>query len=181
MDSREFQNVGIFSDQSRETPDFLKILALLMTNILYCSSHEFFIFWLFYLLKALQNVDRFQRIQQERWHISNKVLFVLHIWIVTKKKIPQKDCLNFTRNVMHILSECNRYTMHKLTQWNLTDIWLTISSVPACALRFPSDWSPFYNRVTPPDFDIFKMAGSFQLNYCNNWINIWMAFIGKSV
>lgn len=66
MDSREFKNVGIFSDQSRETPDFLKILALLMTNILYCSSHEFFIFWLFYLLKALQNVDRFQRIQQER-------------------------------------------------------------------------------------------------------------------
>lgn len=95
MDSREFQNVGIFSDQSRETPDFLEILALLMTNILYCSSHEFFIFWLFYLLKALQNVDRFQRIQQERWHISNKVLFVLHIWIVTKKKNSTERLFKF--------------------------------------------------------------------------------------
>ena len=130
---------------------------------------------MFYLLKAFQNVDRYQQIPSHLWSISTTVLSGF-----THRIIPN-SLLNHSNSFCRWMSkfeakldadsliyspsrcECDSHTINKLAQRCLTATWLDPceSNCTRMHSKVSSDWLPSYIKATWPALKIFKMAGYF--------------------
>ena len=64
--------------------------------------------------------------------------------------------------------ECDRHTVHKLSQQRLTADWLDPRESDCSRMysKVSSDWLPSYINATRPVLEIFKMAGYFPDSPC---------------
>ena len=64
--------------------------------------------------------------------------------------------------------ECDRHTVHKLSQRRLTADWLAPQESDCLRMhsKVSSDWLPSYIKATQPVLEIFKMAGYFPDSPC---------------
>ena len=146
--------------QSVESPGLLLILALSIADShwlqLACIQH----FWVFYLLQAFQNVDRYQQIPSYLWSIGTTILSGF-----THRIIP-KSLLNHSNSFRGWMSkfeakldadsliyspghcECDSNTINKLAQRCLTATWLAPreSNCARMRSRVSSDQLPVTSR-----------------------------------
>ena len=64
--------------ESMESPDLLLIFALSIVNLHWLQTARIQHIWVFWLLKAFQNMDHFQRIPGHLWSISTTIFAGLH-------------------------------------------------------------------------------------------------------
>jgi len=64
---------------------------------------------------------------------------------------------------MEEICECDRHTVHKLSQRRLTADWLAPQEKDCSRMhsKVYSDWLPSYIKATRPVLEIFKMAAYF--------------------
>ena len=81
-----------------------------------------------------------------------------HIWLSAIPAFPKAKI-----SIKREICECDRHTVHKLSQRHLTAEWLAPRESDCSRMhsKVSSDWLPSYVKATQPVLEIYKKDGYF--------------------
>lgn len=177
-------SVKIFETIVCGNPDHLLILTLSISDFHWSPPAYVQYFLVPFLLKALQNMDCFQKIPGDLWSIGTIILSELH----SLNHPPPPSLLNHLNSFCRQMSkfvvklgvnflnyllghcECDTNRVHSFTQWHLFANWVVPweSAFSCMCTKVSSDWLVKLHQGCKTDSQDVKMAGYFLHKPCTN-------------